>query len=148
LRDDALWAIVAYVQVMPYESPRTYRDELRAAEQSESAPYGTPVTPEQTVTNGESAVGDGDRGRHLFRQYACIVCHEIPGVVGASIPVGPPLDGMGMRIFIAGVVQNTPENMVRWLRTPEQFVPDGAMPNLGVSERDAQDMAAYLGTLR
>ena len=28
--------------------------------------------------------------------------------------------------------------------TPQRFEPGGAMPNLGVSEDDARDMAAYL----
>jgi cytochrome c1 len=77
-----------------------------------------------------------------------VSCHDIPGVVGAAIPVGPPLARMGLRSFIGGVLENTPENMVRWLRTPQAFVPDGAMPNLGVSVRDARDMAAYLRSLR
>ena len=92
--------------------------------------------------------GDAERGRHVLQQYACIACHEIPGIVGASVPVGPPLDHMALRSFIAGVIESTPRNMVRWLRMPQQFVPDGAMPNLGVSEQDARDMAAYLESLR
>ena len=141
LPDDALWAIVAYLQVLPYESPRDYRNALRMAPPSLSiepaVAAATPATP-----------GDADRGRHVIQQYACIVCHEIPGIVGASVPVGPPLDNMARRSFIAGVVANTPDNMVRWLRTPERFVPDGAMPDLGVTEQDARDMAAYLYTLR
>jgi cytochrome c2 len=55
---------------------------------------------------------------------------------------------MATHSFIGGVLENRPQNMVRWLRAPEQFVPDGAMPNLGVREQDARDMAAYLDTLR
>jgi len=54
---------------------------------------------------------------------------------------------MARRAFIAGVIQNTPQNMVRWLQAPKQFVPGGAMPNLGVAEQDATDMAAYLLSL-
>jgi cytochrome c1 len=38
--------------------------------------------------------------------------------------------------------------MVRWLRFPQQVAPRTAMPNLGVTERDARDIAAYLATLR
>jgi hypothetical protein len=38
--------------------------------------------------------------------------------------------------------------MLRWLRTPQEVNPRTAMPDLGVSERDARDMAAYLYTLR
>jgi hypothetical protein len=38
--------------------------------------------------------------------------------------------------------------MVRWLRNPQTYDPDGAMPDLGVTERDARDIAAYLATLK
>lgn len=141
LPDDALWAIVAYLHLLPYESPREYRSALQAARQSVS-------TQPPIVFVEPAALGDPERGRHVVQQYACIVCHEIPGIVGASVPVGPPLATMGRRRFIAGVILNTPDNMVRWLRAPERIVPDGAMPNLGVTERDAADMAAYLETLR
>ena len=48
---------------------------------------------------------------------------------------------------IAGLLTNTPENMQRWLQAPKDVHPGGAMPNLGVTTRDARDMAAYLRTL-
>jgi hypothetical protein len=62
--------------------------------------------------------------------------------------VGPPLDRIATRKYIAGMLPNTAENMLRWLRTPQDVNPRTAMPDLGVSERDARDMAAYLYTLR
>lgn len=144
LRDDELWAIVTYVQRLPYESPREYR-ELRARQR--------PATPgegdELARSNGLQAMtGDPIRGRHVMQQYRCVACHEIPGIVGASVAVGPPLDRMAVRSFIGGVLENTPQNMVRWLLAPQRFVPDGAMPDLGVPDGDARDMAAYLDTLR
>ena len=152
LPDRDLWAIVAYIQRLPYESPRAFREALRA---SAVAPQPSPARQDPTTATDESAKrlaeasgADTKRGRHVLLQYGCLTCHEIPGVVGAVIPVGPPLDRMASRRFIAGVLENTPDNMVRWLRTPQQFVPDGAMPNLGVTQRDATDMAAYLETLR
>ena len=150
LQDDAIWSIVAYVKTMPYESPRAYRDALQVSAQSTSAHNGASDATSQTERKNDPRIhaGGADRGRHVLQQYGCIVCHEIPGIVGASVPVGPPLDRMGQRSFIGGVLENTPENMVRWLRTPQQFVPDGAMPNLDVSEQDARDMAAYLESLR
>lgn len=150
LADDDIWTIVAYVQAMPYESPRAYREALAGAAQTTSTQRAASAETRQPVvtTDSPGAIGDAKRGRHVIQQYACIVCHEIPGVVGASVPVGPPLDRMGMRSFIAGVIENTPQNMVRFLRAPQQFVPDGAMPNLGVREPDARDMAAYLDSLR
>jgi hypothetical protein len=38
--------------------------------------------------------------------------------------------------------------MIRWLRDPQEVNPRSAMPDLGVSERDARDIAAYLYTLK
>jgi cytochrome c1 len=55
---------------------------------------------------------------------------------------------MASRGFIAGVLPNSPENMVRWLRQPQSVDPRSAMPDLGVSERDARDIAAYLSSLK
>jgi cytochrome c len=46
------------------------------------------------------------------------------------------------------VLPNTTENMVRWIRQPQAVNPRSAMPDLGVNERDAQDIAAYLSTLK
>ena len=48
--------------------------------------------------------GDPVRGRHVMQQYGCVTCHEIPGIVGASAPVGPPLDRMATHSFIGGVL--------------------------------------------
>ena len=149
LPDDAMWAIVAYVQRMPYESPRAYEDALRGLGQLPPAESDVTLMRDRAAQSiGRGSAGDAERGRHLLQQYACVTCHKIPGVVGASIPVGPPLDQMARRAYIAGVMQNTPTNMIRWLQAPRKFVPDGAMPNLGVTDQDATDMAAYLQTLR
>jgi mono/diheme cytochrome c family protein len=138
LPDEALWAMVAYVRLLPELSPEAYAAEGRAADR---------VAPLPAPTHVAAAPPDPARGRMLFQQYACITCHEIPGVVGASVPVGPPLDRMGRRRYVAGVLENTPDNLARWLREPDRVLPGNAMPNLGVSPQDAADMAAYLATL-
>ena len=92
--------------------------------------------------------GDAERGRLLLRQYDCGSCHRIPGVPGADGNVGPPLDRVAKRVYLGGVLPNSPENMVRWIRAPRDFDPLTAMPNLQVSESFAQDMTAYLYRLR
>jgi cytochrome c1 len=61
--------------------------------------------------------------------------------------VGPPLKGVASRVIIGGVLPNSPENMVLWLRHPQKVAPLTAMPDLGVTEQDARDIAAYLATL-
>jgi cytochrome c len=92
--------------------------------------------------------GDPDRGRHLIRQYGCGTCHEIPGAPGARGTIGPPLEKVAMRSFLAGRLSNTPENMMRWIRHPQQEEPGVVMPEMGVTDADARDLAAYLYTLR
>ena len=56
-------------------------------------------------------------------------------------------DAYGRRLYIAGVVPNTPENLVRWIRFPTSVDPRTAMPDLHLSDQDARDMAAYLYTM-
>jgi cytochrome c len=92
--------------------------------------------------------GDPERGRLLLRQFGCGACHRISGVADAQGNVGPPLDGVRSRVYLAGVLPNSPENMTRWIRAPRAFEPQTAMPNLGVGEEHARDMVAYLHTLR
>ena len=91
--------------------------------------------------------GDADIGRQVIEDRGCGSCHRIPGVPGADGLVGPPLDAMGRRTFIAGELPNTPENMVRWVRHPQSVEPGTAMPDLGLTEDEARNVAAYLAGL-
>lgn len=88
--------------------------------------------------------GDPKAGQVAIRRFGCASCHGIPGVESYGANVGPPLAHMGDRAYVAGVVANTPENLVRWLRDPPSIAPRTAMPRLGLSEQDARDIAAYL----
>ena len=92
--------------------------------------------------------GYPERGRVAMRKYGCQSCHEIPGVRGARALVGPPLAGIAARSFIGGVLTNSPDNMIAWLKDPPAHAPRTAMPKLGVTDKDARDMTAYLYTLR
>jgi len=94
------------------------------------------------VTGGSPA-----RGRAELGAVGCGSCHEIPGVRGARGLVGPPLGGIADRTMLAGRSPNTPDNMIAWIRDPQAIEPGTAMPNLGVDERTARDMTAYLYTL-
>ena len=91
--------------------------------------------------------GDPERGRLLLRQFTCGTCHEIPGVAAAQGKLGPPLSGIASRVYLAGVLPNTPENMASFIRAPQKADPRTAMPDLGVTEEHARDMVAYLYTL-
>jgi cytochrome c len=95
-----------------------------------------------------AAPGDAEHGKLLLRQYGCGTCHTIPGVAAARGNVGPPLDAIASRVYLAGILPNTPQNMVRWIRAPQEIDPRTAMPNLQVPEAHARDMTAYLYRLR
>ena len=97
-----------------------------------------------------SQLTDADipRGRELIGRYGCVACHTIPGVRGPQSGVGPPLGKLALRGYVGGVLPNTPENLARWLRDPPSVDHRTAMPNVGLSETEARNIAAYLLTLR
>lgn len=103
--------------------------------------------------DGQSAAallpfGNAQHGAQLIEQEGCGACHEIPGISGANGHVGPPLTDIGERTIIAGVLPNTPDNMLTWLKNPQAVVPGTAMPNMELNDDEAKDIAAYLYTLR
>lgn len=92
--------------------------------------------------------GHPRQGAKLIAELGCGTCHAIPGIQHAIGRVGPPLGGIAGRTFIAGMLPNTPRNMMSWLEAPQSVVPGNVMPNMGISNHDARDIAAYLYTLR
>jgi cytochrome c len=107
-----------------------------------AAPERGPAPPEQM--DG----GNPQRGSELIASYGCGSCHEVPGVDSADGLVGPPLAGMGRRAYVAGMLPNTASNLEHWIQDPQEVVPGNAMPDLGVTSRDARDITAYLYKLR
>ncbi len=97
--------------------------------------------------SGAAQIGDPDRGEKLITSVGCSTCHKIPGIARANGMVGPPLTNFRKRTIIAGMLPNTPDNLVRWLRRPQAVVPGNAMPDIGLSEEDARNIAAYLYTI-
>ena len=92
--------------------------------------------------------GDAAAGRAALQAHDCGVCHRIPGVRGAHGRVGPPLAGFGKRIYIAGRFPNGEAMLVRWIMDPPALDRATAMPAVGVDEKEARAMAAYLLSLR
>lgn len=107
-----------------------------------------PHRPDYTAQVKGMTGGDPNAGREKIRNYGCHSCHTIPGVTGADALVGPPLIHWSRRVYIAGELPNTPENLEKWIQHPPQIEPKTAMPDMGVTEQDSRDIAAYLYTLR
>ena len=101
--------------------------------------------PPRVATGGEASLG-----RARIVEYGCAACHDFPEIRargGGGGLVAPPLTGFARRTFIAGRLPNSPENLVLWLRDPHAIDPQTAMPELGLTEKEARDVAAYLYTL-
>ncbi|HWT01049.1 MAG TPA: c-type cytochrome [Pyrinomonadaceae bacterium] len=92
--------------------------------------------------------GDPARGMAAISRYGCATCHTVPGVSGANGLVGPPLGQVASRVYLAGRLQNTLDNMIQWIRNPQGVDEKTAMPNLGVTDTDARDITSYLYTLK
>jgi putative membrane protein len=97
---------------------------------------------------GSMVGGNAERGRVAMRAYGCTSCHAVPSMVGDNPSVGPALEGFGGRAYIAGVLPNTPENLLRWIIDPPAVDSLTAMPRVGVTPQDAVDIAEFLYTLR
>ena len=100
------------------------------------------------ITARQLTGGEPDKGKLAIVNYGCDTCHTIPGVLTATATVGPPLSQIALRSYLGGRIDNTPENMIKWIREPQSVDPETAMPETGVTERDGRDIAAYLYTLR
>ena len=134
---DEIWDVVAFVEASATMTTQQY---VALAEGPRAARHGH-------AREEEARPADAKAGRIAAERYLCATCHVIPGIVGADRHVGPPLSGMGRRATIGGLLPNTPENMVRWLKDPRAVDPRSTMPALHLTDQDARDIAAFLATL-
>ncbi len=88
------------------------------------------------------------RGRETFFQSACVGCHAIQGTK-AQGKAGPDLTHIGSRrTLAAGLLDNTPENMARWIANPQEIKPGNKMPNQNLSQEQVDALVAYLQSLK
>lgn len=132
ISEDGLWATVGFLKRMAFMTQRDYA-RLNATNEQMRCPRPMRAVPYSRT-----------RTQTMLRQYACHNCHRIDDVVGPETFIGPTLEDWRERKFIAGVLPNTRENLVRWIRDPQAISPHTLMPNLDVTEAHARDMARYL----
>jgi len=110
--------------------------EFAAWEKAQLRPSVAPATPEAR------------QGEQLFMQMSCVNCHDIAGTASQA-RVGPDLTHLASRAQIgAGILDNTPDNLRRWLRNPQAVKPGVEMPNFAFTEDQVNALAAYLETLQ
>jgi cytochrome c oxidase subunit 2 len=87
-------------------------------------------------------------GKHFFFAQTCANCHAIRGSTTVAT-AGPDLTHLASRRQLAaGLVDNSPQNLARWLRNPQQLKPGCQMPNFNLSEDQVTQLVAYLEDLR
>jgi cytochrome c1 len=90
--------------------------------------------------------GDPAAGAVEVTRHACGSCHLIPGIQDADGRVGPPLGDFGAQQLIVGRIPNTAEALRLYLKDPQAVAPGNVMPNEGLTDREARDIAAFLET--
>ena len=84
------------------------------------------------------------QGAKLFAQLTCANCHSVNGTNGQP-NVAPDLAHLSQRRTLgAGVLENTPANLLRWLKNPQAIKPGSLMPNLQLSDEQARELGQYL----
>ena len=102
------------------------------------------LQPAQAATSDAAA-----KGLALFQTSTCMNCHAIRGVTGADSRVAPDLTHVASRKQLgAGILENTPANMRRWLKSPQHIKPGALMPDFTFTDEQLGQLAEYLSSLR
>jgi cytochrome c oxidase subunit 2 len=116
-----------------------------------ASPPAAPAAKPAAASGGSTIAGDANAGKTLFAQKGCIACHVAQGVQGATGTIGPNLNGIGdpaRRPTLADGAANTPEHIREWIKDPQKLKPGTMMPNLQLSDKEADDLTALLLTLK
>ncbi|MEC8623671.1 MAG: c-type cytochrome [Bdellovibrionota bacterium] len=88
--------------------------------------------------------GDPEAGKKLISEVGCLSCHGVDGLEKASNKVkayaGPWLQGSGSKL--------NGDWLVTWLKKPKHYQKDTIMPSFRLTDREANDMTAYILSLK
>ena len=102
----------------------------------------------QTMQSDAATSPEVSQGRKVFQTTACINCHAVAGTV-ADGRFGPDLTHLMSRETLAsGVAHNTPENLRKWIQNPSAIKPGSLMPAMNLTDKELDEVTAYLLTLR
>jgi cytochrome c oxidase subunit 2 len=87
-------------------------------------------------------------GRSAFLAQSCINCHRVRGTSARGSGAPDLTHLMSRKTLASGMVENTPENLRRWVADPKQIKPGCLMPAFGLTDRERNDIVRYLLTLR
>jgi cytochrome c oxidase subunit 2 len=85
-------------------------------------------------------------GRTVFAR-SCGACHAVAGTAALG-RIGPDLTHLASRPAIgAGALDNTPDNLARWIRNAPSIKEGARMPAIPLDDTDLRAVIAYLETL-
>lgn len=88
------------------------------------------------------------RGRHVFLQRTCAMCHAIQGTTANAV-FGPDLTHLASRqTLAAGSLPNTRGHLAGWILDPQGTKPGANMPASPLEPDEMKALLAYLETLR
>jgi cytochrome c oxidase subunit 2 len=110
-------------------------------------PQAAPAAAQKDATAAAAAPQGPEyaQGEKLFMTKGCMGCHSLQAVKVPKGLIGPNLATVGSRSHIAGGwLENTDENLERWIREPQTVKKGVLMPNLGVTKEESRALRAYL----
>lgn len=126
--------------------------------QEPSATATAPPPPQDTTIQTPAEDPLVTLGRQTLFTSTCVACHAIQGAPAVGV-LGPNLTRIGGRMTIgAGLLENTPENLFRWIKDPASIKPGvqmpgaqeggGGFPPTNLTDDQIRAIAAYLSSLR
>ena len=90
------------------------------------------------------------RGAATFNTMTCVKCHSIRGAGAADdAHFAPDLTHLATRQTLgAGVLPNTPADLTRWLKDPQEIKAGCHMPDAQLTDAQVADLVAYFETLQ
>ena len=102
----------------------------------------------QLVAASPPVSENAQKGLALFQQMSCVNCHAIKGTI-ATATVGPDLTHFASRKQLgAGIADNTPKHLRRWLHDPQHVNVVLKMPNFKFADEQVRQLADYIETLK
>ena len=103
---------------------------------------------EQLKPAAQPVAASAQAGYQYFMQMSCVNCHAVSGTP-AQARVGPDLTHLAGRTQIgAGIIDYSHDNLMRWLRNPQEVKPGVLMPNFEFTPEQLAGLTAYLDSLK
>jgi cytochrome c oxidase subunit II len=102
----------------------------------------------QRTPASEPPTDEARRGRDVFMQSTCVMCHTIRGT-DAGARLGPELTHIGSRATLAAAtLPNTRGHLSGWVANAQSIKPGARMPPNALAPGDLQAVLTYLRSLR